>query len=51
MSLAYRLNADEIVWGVLFLVGIATVLGLRRLDGAAATAPRRAFESLGRAGT
>lgn len=31
MSAAHRLNADELVWGGLVLVGMATVAGLHRL--------------------
>ncbi|MCV7197876.1 MFS transporter [Mycobacterium angelicum] len=31
MSAAHRLNADELVWGGLVLVGLATVAGLHRL--------------------
>ncbi|GAB3008298.1 MDR family MFS transporter [Mycobacterium bourgelatii] len=39
MSVAHRLGSDEIVWGVLILVGVATIAGLYRLD-------RRAVDQL-----
>lgn len=38
MSVAHRLNADELVWGGLILVGLVTVLALRMLNGARAVA-------------
>lgn len=34
MSMAHRLGADELVWGGLILVGLATVFALRRFAGA-----------------
>jgi MFS family permease len=42
MGVAHRLNIDEMVWSGLILVGIATVLGLRRLDGGSARRRRSA---------
>lgn len=40
MSVAHRFGADEIVWGGLILIGLATVAGLYQLDRQATRAER-----------
>ncbi len=42
MSVAHRMNADEIVWGGLILVGLVAVVGLYGLDRFAASPQRTA---------
>jgi hypothetical protein len=43
ISVANRLNADEITWGGLILIGLVAVLGLYRLD-RHAVSPQRSIE-------